>query len=259
MVAERGELDMDGTVNEKKLRYMEYLHRETADRHHTHTEDMYQYDLLRMGDPKAVEEGVRMFSSSLPGHISDDPLRNYKYLFVASATLASRSAIVGGMAAERAYNISDLYILKMDTLQTVDEVKALHAEMFAFYTKEMAALDKAEIYSKPVVLCIDYIYNHLHEPIRTEDLAAQTGLNRSYLSTLFKKETGQSVSAYILSKRMEAAQNMLRFSEYSYAEIAAILAFSSQSHFIRVFRSQTGYTPKEFRNRFFCAAKENGH
>ena len=198
-----------------------------------------------------------MFSSNLPGHISDDPLRNYKYLFVASITLASRSAIAGGMDAERAYNISDLYILKMDTLQSVEDVKALHADMFAFYTKEMAALDKAAVYSKPVVLCIDYIYNHLHETIRTEDLAVQVGLNRSYLSTLFKKETGQSVSAYILSKRMEAAQNMLRFSNDSYAEIAAILAFSSQSHFIRVFRSQTGYTPKEFRNKYFRAVAES--
>lgn len=249
---------MFGIVKEKELRYLEYLHREEAYRHHTNTEDMYQYDLLRMGDPKAVEEGVRMFSSNLPGHISDDPLRNYKYLFVASITLASRSAIAGGMDAERAYNISDLYILKMDTLQTVDEVKALHADMFAFYTKEMAALDKAAVYSKAVILCIDYICNHLHETIRTEDLAMQVGLNRSYLSTLFKKETRQSISAYILSKRMEAAQNMLRFSDYSYAEIAAILAFSSQSHFIRVFRAQTGYTPKEFRNKFFRTVKEDG-
>ena len=52
------------------------------------------------------------------------------------------------------------------TLQSVDEVKALHADMFAFYTKKMTSLDKAEVYSKPVVLCIDYIYNHLYETIR---------------------------------------------------------------------------------------------
>lgn len=246
---------MGQAVNEKQLKYMEYFHRETEDRHHTNTEDLYQYDLLRMGNPKAVEEGIRMFSSNLTGHISDDPLRNYKYLFVASITLASRSAIAGGMDAERAYNISDLYILKMDTLQTVEEVKALHADMFAFYTREMAALDKATVYSKPVVVCIDYIHNHLHEAIRVEGLAAEVGLNRSYFSTLFKKETGQSVSGYILSKRMEAAQNMLKFSDYSYAEIAAILAFSSQSHFIRVFRAQTGYTPKEYRNKFFHFVK----
>ena len=150
---------MNTAVNEKKLRYMEYIHRETASRHHTNTEDMYQYDLLRMGDPRAVDVGRKMFSPELTGHISDDPLRNYKYLFVASITLASRSAIAGGMDAERAYNISDLYILKMDALQTVEEVKALHTDMFAFYTREMAALDKAEVYSKPVILCMDYIYN----------------------------------------------------------------------------------------------------
>ena len=242
---------MEGAVNEKKLRYMEYLQRENGVRHHTHTEDMYQYDLLRMGDPRAVEAGTKMFSSGLTGHISDDPLRNYKYLFVAAITLASRAAITGGMDAERAYNISDLYILKMDTLQTIEEVKALHTEMFAFYTKEMAALGKAEVYSKPVILCMDYIYNHLHETIHVDALAELVGLNRSYLSTLFKKETGTSISEYILSKRMEAAQNMLRFSDYTYAEISAILAFSSQSHFNRVFHAQTGYTPKEFRNRFF--------
>ncbi len=182
------------------------------------------------------------------------------YLFVASITLASRSAIAGGMDAERAYNISDLYILKMDTLQSVDEVKALHADMFAFYTKEMTALDKVSVYSKPVVLCLDYIYDHLHEPIRVEDLAARTGLNRSYLSTLFKKETGSSVSAYILSKRIEAAKNMLKFSAYSFAEISAILAFSSQSHFIRVFKAHTGYTPRAYRNQFFrlVTGEENG-
>lgn len=247
---------MDEAVNERKLQYLEYLHRETSDRHHTDTEDAYQYALLRMGDPRAVEEAIKMFSSNLTGHISDDPVRNYKYLFVASVTLASRSAIAGGMDAERAYNISDLYILKMDTLQTVEDVKALHADMFAFYTREMAAIDRVRVYSKPVVLCMDYIFNHLYETIHTDTLAQQAGLNRSYLSTLFKKETGQSIAAYVLSKRIEAAQNMLRFTDYSYAEIAAILAFSSQSHFIRAFRTQTGYTPKAYRNQFFRAPTE---
>lgn len=245
---------MKNSISEKQLRYMEFIHRETSDRHHTHMEDMYQYDLLRMGDPKAVEEARRMFSSNLTGHVSNDPVRNYKYLFVASATLASRSAISGGMDTERAYNISDLYIQRMDVLKTVEEVKTLHADMIEFYTKEMAALDKTEVYSKPVTLCMDYIYHHLHEPIRIKDLAIQTGLNESYLSTLFKKETGASVSGYILSKRMEAAENMLKFSDYTYAEISSILAFSSQSHFARVFKQQTGYTPKQYRDAYFKIA-----
>lgn len=242
---------MPGPVNESRLKYLEYLHRETDDRHHTHAEDMYQYDLLRLGDPRAVEEGKRMFSSNLPGHISDDPVRNYKYLFVAATTLASRAAISGGLASERAYNISDLFILRMDELETVEEIKALHADMLAFYTREMAALDKTDVYSKPVTLCIDYIYNHLHEKVRMANLSAETGLDPSYLSTLFKRETGRTVTDYILSKRVETAANMLKFSSYTYAEIAAILAFSSQSHFTRVFKKATGMTPKTYRNKYF--------
>lgn len=239
------------TVSEKKLRYMEFVTRETGNRHHTDAEDMYQYKLLQAGNPKAVEEAVWIFSSNLPGHVSDDPVRNYKYLFVASITLASRAAIAGGMEAERAYNISDLYILKMDQLESIEEVKALHAEMIAFYTKEMAQLDKRPVYSKPIVLCLDYIYNHLHEPIRLGRLAEYVGLNPSYLSTLFKKEMGTSVSEYVLSKRIEAAKTMLIYSEESIAVIANTLAFSSQSHFCRVFKEQTGYTPKGYKDTFF--------
>ena len=205
-------------VDEKKLRYMEFINRETGWRHHTHAEDAYQFELLQAGDMRAVEEGILRFNSANTGHLSDDPVRNRKYLFVTSVTQACRAAINGGMDSERAYNISDLYIQKMDILETEEEICKLHADMMTFYTKEMAE---------------------------------QVDLNASYLSTLFKKEAGCSVSDYILLRKLEAARNMLKYSEYSYAEISAILAFSSQSHFSRIFKKETGYTPKEYRDRFF--------
>ena len=65
----------------------------------------------------------------------------------------------------------------------------------------------------------------------------------------FKKEMGIGVAEYILKKRMEAARNMLRYSDMSYAEISEILAFSSQSHFTAVFKKHHGITPKEYRMR----------
>lgn len=238
-------------VDEKKLRYMEFVSREAGWRHHTHAEDTWQFELLQAGDMRAVEEGIIRFRSVNNGHLSDDPVRNRKYLFVASVTQACRAAINGGMDTERAYNASDLFIQKMDTLATEEEICKLQVDMMTFYTREMAELDRKRVYSKPVVICMDYIYNHLHEPIRIQALAEQVDLNASYLSTLFKKEAGCSISDYILSKRMEAARNMLKYSEYSYAEISAILAFSSQSHFSRIFKKETGYTPKEYRDRFF--------
>ena len=159
----------------------------------------------------------------------------------------------GGMDEERAYNASDLYIRKMDELQTEEEVIALHRDMLEFYLKEMTAVKKQKICSKQVNDCIDYIGNHLYEQIRLADLAAAVGLNESYLSVLFKKETGKAVSDYIRHRRVEAAEGMLRYSDYSYSDIANYLAFCSQSHFTSVFRKATGMTPREYRSRYASA------
>jgi len=237
-----------GKVNESAIKYLEFVNRENDDRHHTNEEDMYQYELLKAGDMRVKDECERIIRSGLPGHLSNDPLRNMKYLFVCSATLACRAAMSAGLDAETCYNISDLYIQKMDLLNSIEDVLSLRTEMFVFYTKKVSALPKKTVYSRPIEICIDYIYIHQHEPIHLDDLAALTGLNASYLSTLFKKETGLTVSKYILSKKMEEARNLLTYSEYSYSEIASILAFSSQSHFTKVFKTETGYTPREYRN-----------
>ena len=80
-------------------------------------------------------------------------------------------------------------------------------------------------------------------------------LSPNYLSQLFKKELGLTVADYVLELRMEAAKNMLRFSSFPYDEIASILAFSSQSHFIQVFKRATGITPKAYRT---MAYREEG-
>ena len=235
------------TVDEKKLRYMEYIHRETGKRHHTNAEDMRQYEMLRAGDPGTVEEAVRIFASDLPGHVSNDPVRNCKYLFVASVTMACRTAMAAGMEPERVYNSSDLFIQRMDELDSIAAIRALHKEMFEFYLKEVRAVPKRTPWSRPVAGCVDYIYEHLHQRITVPDLAEHVGLTESYLSSLFKKETGRAISEYVMDKRIEAAGNMLKFSDYSCADIGAILAFSSQSHFTRVFKSHTGKTPAEYR------------
>ena len=81
-------------------------------------------------------------------------------------------------------------------------------------------MQKAETHSKAVNECMDYIHYHLHEKITVPILAEHVHLNPTYLSELFKRETGTAISQYITDKRMEAAENMLKYSEYSFDEIA---------------------------------------
>jgi AraC-like DNA-binding protein len=99
-----------------------------------------------------------------------------------------------------------------------------------------------------VVRTIQYIYDHLHERIYLSDLADVAGVNENYLSRLFKKEVGMAIGEYISRKKIETAQNMLEYSEYTPLEIANILAFSSQSYFVNVFKRYTGETPGKYQN-----------
>ncbi|MBO4866729.1 MAG: helix-turn-helix domain-containing protein [Ruminococcus sp.] len=236
---------------DKQVAYLEYINRENSFHHHRYDSEMLQYEYLKNGDPRAIDEAERMIRSAETGHLSDDPLKNLLYLCICNITLVTRFAIEGGMDAEKAYNASDLYIRKYDKARTIDEIYALHREMTEYYVKAVAAAKKETVYSKQIVLCMDYIQLHLHEAIVVRELAEMVGLNESYLSTLFKRETGVPLTEYVILKRMEAAENMLKYSDFSLSEISDILNFSSYSHFARTFRKYYDTSPKEYRNRYF--------
>ncbi len=245
---------------EKKLVHMAFLQREYGFSHHAYDQELLQYEYVRDGDMRAVEEGARMFNSNSVGHLSDDPVRDKRYLFVAATTMTTRFAIEGGLSQETAYNLSDLFIQRMDLCNTVEEISALHRVMLEEFTL-FTANTRQSRYPKAVLLALDYIYLHLHETIEANAIAAHVGLNRSYLSTLFKREVGVTLSDYIREKRVETAKNMLKFSDFSMQEIGNYLAFHSQSHFASVFKAHTGVTPGAYRQMHFRSnwGNSSGH
>lgn len=184
------------------------------------------------------------------GILSHDPVTNLKYHFVVTTAFVTRLCIESGMETEQAFRLSDFYILKLDNLHTCEAVIDLHDHMVLDYTGKMRILSRSPGMSKPVTICIDYIYAHIKERIMIEDLAKYTQLSASYLSRLFKKETGVSVSDYVREKKIEKAQHLLKFCDYSLIEIATYLSFSSQSHFIQLFKDFTGITPKKYRDLY---------
>lgn len=219
--------------------------------HYSQNEDMKQYEYMILGDMRSVEESKRTFVASRQGCLSKDPIRNLKYMFAISTGLASRYVVEAGLPIEIAYSISDLYMQKMDVLNTVEEITELHHEMYAHYTKEMQKIRKQNALSRPVSQCIEYIDSHLNEHLTLAVLSEQIGLSAGHLSAIFKKEMNQTIGEYIQNMRIETAKNMLNYSEYTYSQISSALAFSSQSHFTKVFREKTGYTPREYRMKYY--------
>lgn len=240
---------------QKKLSHVEFLNREYNVSHLSYEREMAFFQSIKDGDPEEAKRLFKPFNSEDMGKLSDDSLRNLKYHLTITVAFITRYCIEGGMEMEAAYNLSDIYIRSIDKCRTEDEINLLHREVVDDYAQRMQLIRKQNRYPRSVTVCLDYIYDNLHTKISLEKLAEITALSPAYLSKLFHKEVGMTVSAYITKKRIEAAENMLKFSEYSCLEISDYLCFSSESHFIQVFRKHTGYTPKSYRERFFRTRK----
>ncbi|MDE7323506.1 MAG: AraC family transcriptional regulator [Lachnospiraceae bacterium] len=235
--------------------YRRELSESESETYHRPMEEEYSfYAAVKNGDMEFVRNNLKQGDFTNPegmGVLSKNALTNLKYHFVVTAALLTRHCVEGGLELEQAYRLSDFYILKMDSCSTTKAIADLHQDMVLDFTGKMLVLQKNAILSKPILLCTDYIYSHINERITINELAKYTALSPSYLSRLFKQNLGISISDYIREKKIEKAENLLKYSNYSLIDIANYLAFSSQSHFIQTFEKYVGLTPKKYRDRHY--------
>lgn len=222
--------------------------REDAIEHPTYDDELSFYDLIKSGNTEALKKhNLRNVDEASRGILSKDKVRNLRYHLIVSLAMITRFCIEGGMPEQEAYMLSDTYINRMDVIENTETLYLIQKEYVYDFAKRMKKIQKKNAISMHTSQAMDYVYNHLHESISVEGIAEHIDIHPTYLSKLFMKETGQSLSVYIRKKRIQTARNMLVYSNYSCAEIAQYLAFSSSSHFASVFKEETGMTPLKYR------------
>ena len=95
---------------------------------------------------------------------------------------------------------------------------------------------------------ITYIQNHYSMPVTIQEISDYVGVNRSYLSSLFKEYTGMSPIRYLQNFRITRAQHMLRVTELPIESIALSCGYQSTEAFHKIFRQIVNMSPKTFRN-----------
>ena len=178
-----------------------------------------------------------------------DSLRSKKNLIIAAITLGTRAAIDGGLYSESALTLSDTYIQHIETLSKIHSIHPILQDILSDFTERVAKVQRAHI-SKDILLCQEYIFNHLYDDLSLSVLSEHLQISPSYLSRKFKEETGEGLRIFIQRQRIEEAKTLIVFSDYRLSEIYSLLNFHDQSYFIKVFRKHTGFTPKEYRNRY---------
>ena len=95
-----------------------------------------------------------------------------------------------------------------------------------------------------------YIDSHFREEIHRDELAELVYLNTDYMSRMFKKEKGVSISNYILQKRVDEAKKLLCGSSLPINTVSLHIGYSNFSYFTKMFKENTGLTPLEYRRKF---------
>ena len=97
-----------------------------------------------------------------------------------------------------------------------------------------------------VTLVKSFVKEHVYDNPRLSDICRSLGYSKSYLSKLFKEQTGESIASYAIKNKMKVAKALIREGNLNFSEISDKLAFDNPQYFSRAFKRETGMTPSEF-------------
>lgn len=181
------------------------------------------------------------------GKMANDHLRQIKNTAIVSITLITRAAIRGGLDTEYVFQLSDRFIQQIEQLQSFAAIQNLMQEVLFKVTEQVSQL-KLIVPTPEFLPIIRYIQQNVNQRLTVAGLAKQFGYSRGYLSTAFKQSSGVSLQAFIASRKIEEAKQLLKYTDQSIATISNYLCYSSQSHFQTVFKRWTNQTPAKYRH-----------
>ncbi|PGB05242.1 helix-turn-helix domain-containing protein, partial [Bacillus toyonensis] len=207
------------------------------------------FECIKQGKKEELIKNLRRLpeSGELGVLSKTSHLRSQKNSAIAAITLATRSAIEGGVFPEIAYTISDLFIQKLEEIHKNEAIPPFLENALLEFA-ERVKNSTVQQHSKHINVCQNYIFTHLYGDITLNILAEIVTLNPSYLSSLFKKEVGISLNEYIQRAKVDESKKLMTYTRHSISEISTVLNFHDQSHFTKVFKKHTGISPKQFKN-----------
>ena len=202
--------------------------------------------MLRAGNQEGIFQAVDGYLDSLQRQhkISENVLSSFLYDMV---QLIFSYLAEQGIEAHRLFADSDEEPLSKAALHSTGRLRK-HLSYLVRRAVEYSNLVKDN--QSVAQRLRSYMDSHLGENISRATLSDLVFLNADYLARLFKQEMNQSISAYLLERRMERAGHLLRETRIPVNQIAEDLGYENNSYFSKLFRQKYGVTPVEYRRRW---------
>lgn len=225
---------------------------------HTQADENVLYRYIEQGDAEYLQKNYDLLYLSHPV-ILENPRKNEEYMAVIGISLASRAAIRGGLTSKEGFLVNDIYLKKLSECKGITEIYDLVKEAHIYCASQVRKKRQTGMTNQYVERCKKIIISQRSETINLGELAKQMGISKEYLSRLFKQHEGVPIVEYILNVKIEAACNMLRYSDRQVNEIADYLNFGSLSYFSRIFKKKKGVSPRQYRKEINIKSLERGY
>ena len=219
---------------------------EIHQKNHDYDEEQILYNAVKRGDMEFLNANRKIIIPAFP-LILGDQKKNGEYMAVIYISLLARAAVEGGVPFRKCMLYSDAYLRKIDTAGSEEKLRILIEDAIAVYTNMVRAIHMRRANERHVENTCKYIEEHLLDKLSLNFLAAQASVTPAYLTTLFRKTIGMTLTDYIQNKKIYAAMDMLMMTEEKISEIGDYLNFASASYFCRTFKKVVGVSPRQFR------------
>ena len=176
----------------------------------------------------------------------EDPVRNAKNYCIIMNTLLRKAAERGGVHPLYIDRVSSAFATKIEGIIRLSEVAPLMKSIFKSYCS-LVREHTMKSYSSIVESTLLLIDSDVSAPLSPSELAKAQNVSLGHLSTLFRKETGKTITGYITDKRIAHARHLLSTTKLQIQAVAARCGILDLQYFSKIFKKATGQTPKQFR------------
>lgn len=200
---------------------------------------------LEVGDYQQVSVIFNDFSA-LFKKFQFDPLEVVKLLIEVYVRLQSSYPEFSKSLIEL-YGLEDSYPKNLESFDTYDFLLQENIKLYTEVIKKIVEIRNRK--DKRLVKIIkDYINENYHEPISLNMIAENIYLSPSYISDLFKKQTGENITDYLAKVRIEKAKILLKDLQIKSYEIGEMVGYKDPAYFSKVFKKVVGVSPNEYRS-----------
>ena len=176
----------------------------------------------------------------------NDSLRDRKNYLIILKTLLRKAAEYGGVHPLHIDKLSSRFANQIENVYTIKQVQNLQEEMiraFCLLVKQHS-LSKYSYYVGQALTLVQY---DLTADLRLKTISEKLNVNSSYLSHLFHREYGCTLTEFITKERINYGIYLLQFTSKPLQSIASECGIHDVNYFIKLFKKQTGFTPSRYR------------